>query len=265
MEIEQLTEQTINIAREAGKTIMSSYTHIQQDAIQRKSSYQDLVTQVDQLTERQIIADLRKITPTAGFLGEETGIKNANSPIKWVIDPIDGTRYFARNLPMFSVTIAMTYENKPQIGVIHQPASSQTFYGFVGGGGYLDGQRLNGSQVSTLSDAIVYVDTDSLHKLPDSERDWFDTKILDLMRACYRVRMLGASSIAATWLATGAIDAFIDLTGYNPTWDMLAPQVIMSETGARQQYLQVEVGPPRFIAANENLWNALVEILNKTD
>jgi myo-inositol-1(or 4)-monophosphatase len=264
MELDHLTDLVIQVARRAGKTIMSSYAHVGEEEIKYKASHQDLVTQIDQTVEKQILAELREVTPEASFLGEEYGAERASSSqISWVVDPIDGTRYFARNLPMFSVSIAMTYENTPRIGVIHLPASGQTFSAYEGGGGYLDGRSLHGSQISSISEAIVYVDAHQMKRLPQEQRSWFEVRILDLIRTCYRVRMIGSSSIATTWMATGAVDAFVDLTGQMPVWDMLAPQVIMSETGARQEYLQIGGGSPKFVAANPHLWGPVLDLLTK--
>ena len=258
-ELSELTHLVVGIAQRAGNTIMESYKKAHQ--IDVKTHVHDVTTPVDRLVEKQIIDELKLITPKANFLGEETGEETEVSPLKWIIDPIDGTRYFARNLPMFALSIALTYDRDHQIGVIHMPTTGQTFYGFRNGGSYLDGLRLYVSKVVTLSDSIVYVDVDSLQKLLSEEKEWFAKKMSILLRTCYRVRMFGSSSIAATWVATNAIDAFIDMTGYNPLWDMVAPQVIMSEAGARQGHITVGCGPPRYIAANPILWELLFKLL----
>ena len=265
MDISKLSDLTylvVEIAQRAGKTIMESYKNVHQ--IEAKTHFHDVVTSVDRLVEKQIIDELKCITPKANFLGEEMGEMAEMSSQKWIVDSIDGTRYFARNLPMFGLSIALTYDGDHQIGVIHLPTTNQTFYAFKNGGSYLDGRRLNVSQVATLSDAIVYVDVDSLQKMLSEDEEWFDEKMSMLLRTCYRVRMFGASSIAATWVVTQAMDAFIDMTGYNPQWDMVAPQIIMSEAGAQQGYIKIGHGPPRYVAANPILWKKLIKLLTET-
>lgn len=258
----EFTNKLIIIAQEAGTTIMKYHKELNQDSVEYKLHSQDLVTEVDRIVEKEITGKLMLLTPEAQIVGEEMGKQKNSSPIKWIIDPIDGTRYFARRLPMFSTTIGMTYEDEPQIGIINIPFTQQTFYGFKGGGSYLDGKKLKIPKVNDLNRAIVYVDIDNIQNLTMMERKWVESKIIDMLGSCYRVRMFGASSIAATWLTLGAINGFIDITGCNPVWDMVAPHVIMSEAGAKSKLPKTHWKNPRYIAAQPELLNSLLQIIH---
>ena len=70
-----------------------------------------------------------------------------------------------------------------------------------------------------------------------------------------------AGSLASCWLATGALDAYVDLTGYVKPQDTAAGFVIMREAGLRTEYVEVGVGPRRLVAAPPALFAPLHEIL----
>jgi myo-inositol-1(or 4)-monophosphatase len=262
VDLDQLTYLTIQVAQHAGKTLMASYGHISSDDVKPKTHAQDLITELDRRLGMQIVSELSAITPEADFTEEETDHTDSNSSTRWIIDPIDGTRYFGRNLPMFSIAIAMLHDNNPQIGVIHYPITGQTFYAFKNGGAYRDGCRLQCPAITSLSNAIIYVDVDKLQELTSTERDWIERKLLIFLREFYRVRMFGAGAIAATWMAAGAIHAFVDLTGRNPIWDMAAAQMIMTECGAIHGYFEGKPGAPIYAATHPALWDQLAKILN---
>ena len=76
-------------------------------AIQEKSGPHDVVTQFDQQAEHAIIETISKAFPHHSFIGEESGTRgNPSSEITWIIDPIDGTWNFARQIPSFACSIA---------------------------------------------------------------------------------------------------------------------------------------------------------------
>ncbi len=259
--IAEITKKVVLIAQEAGVTIMKYYKEIDKYNIEYKSNNQDVVTEIDRLVETEIARKLMMLTPDAQIIGEEMGYQINPSPIKWVIDPIDGTRYFSRGLPMFSTVIGMAYNDEPFIGVVNVPLTQQTYYGFKGGGSYLDGKLLRLSNLSNLSQAIIYVDIDKIQDLKTEERKWVEGKIVDLLRSCYRVRMFGSSSIAATHLVSGAVNGFIDITGCNPVWDMIPSHVIMTEAGAAAKSIQTRWERARYVAAQPSLLNLITNLV----
>ncbi len=223
----------------------------------------DFASQVDLDIETSIKNTLRSRFPTHGLQGEETDEENAESPYQWLIDPIDGTKWYAARSSLFSISVALLHDGEPVLGVVHLPPSGQCFSAFAGGGALLDGQPLHGSQVDELSRVIVNVDTPATHRLPPDERAWFERTFVELSRRVYRVRALGVGSLAACWLATGALDAYIDLTGYVKPQDLAAGRIIMQESGIRLEYLSTPPGPPRLVAAPPAIWDALRGVLSR--
>ncbi len=221
----------------------------------------DFVTEVDLQIENNLKSALRRYFPNHGFCGEETAAENEDAIYQWLIDPIDGTKWYAAQSSLFAISIALLQQGEPVLGVIHAPASHQCFYAYRGGGSFLDGRRLPGPKAAKLSTVIANVDTLGTDTLSPDERSWFEHKFIELTRKFYRVRCLGLGSLSACWLASGALDAYIDLTGYIKPQDLAAGRIIMSEVGVRLEYIALPLGPPRLVAAPPQIWEALVRLL----
>ena len=70
--------------------------------------------------------------PTHGILGEEFGLDRPNSRLRWVLDPIDGTRAFITGRPVFGTLIGLLDGDTPIIGIIDQPITGERWIGCAG-------------------------------------------------------------------------------------------------------------------------------------
>src|SRR5947209_4595591 len=86
----------------------------------RTKGARDLVTDLDLTIERSARAQLRRRTPTIGFLGEETEA-HGNPDTYWVLDPVDGTTNFVHGLPLCGVALGLVDDHDPVLGVIALP------------------------------------------------------------------------------------------------------------------------------------------------
>ena len=223
----------------------------------------DLSTQVDVEVEEDLKRRLRAAYPGHGLRGEETGGESQDAEYCWLIDPIDGTKYYAAQSSLYSVSVALLFEGEPVLGIVYSPSSDECFTAFRGAGSFLNGSRLHGSKVEQLSQVIANVDTPNTDGLTADERDWFESRLLSLTRGVYRIRALGCGALASCWLATGALDAYVDLTGYVKEEDTAAGRVIMKEAGIELEYLSPEHGPPRLIAAPPATFDQLRRLLSQ--
>lgn len=93
-----------------------------------KTSHHDLVTEHDRSTEAALVRALTDAVPGSRVLGEETGAHGAaGHPLRWIVDPIDGTSNFAHGFTMFSVSIAAEVDGEVVAGAIADPAAGQVF------------------------------------------------------------------------------------------------------------------------------------------
>jgi histidinol-phosphatase len=86
------------------------------------------VTQADVETEQAIRKVLSARFPAHGFYGEETGKSAPDAEYLWLVDPIDGTKAFVREYPMFSTQIALMHRGRLIVGVSSAPVYGELAY-----------------------------------------------------------------------------------------------------------------------------------------
>lgn len=90
------------------------------------------VSLADRETEAALRALIKSRYPAHGIYGEEMGTENASARLRWVIDPIDGTRPFLAGIPTYVTLIALALDDVPLIGVIDQPVLKERWLGVHG-------------------------------------------------------------------------------------------------------------------------------------
>jgi len=113
------------------------------------------VTEADVETERTIRAIIAARFPEHGFYGEETGSSALDAEYLWLVDPIDGTKAFVREYPMFSTQIALMHRGRLVVGVSSAPAYGELAYGEAGVGAWLGDRPIRVSDVATIEGAAL--------------------------------------------------------------------------------------------------------------
>jgi len=90
------------------------------------------VTIADRSAEQAMRAVLSERFPDHGILGEEFGLDRPDAPLRWVLDPIDGTRAFITGRPTFGILIALLDRDTPILGIIDQPVTGERWIGVAG-------------------------------------------------------------------------------------------------------------------------------------
>jgi myo-inositol-1(or 4)-monophosphatase len=93
---------------------------------------QSPVTIADRSAEQAMRAVLRRHFPGHGILGEEFGAENPGAALRWVLDPIDGTRAFITGRPIFGTLVALLEGERPILGIIDQPITGERWIGAAG-------------------------------------------------------------------------------------------------------------------------------------
>ncbi len=184
------------------------------------------VTEADREAESAISTAVAVHRPDDGLFGEEHGVVgNADSPWRWVIDPIDGTSNFVRGIPVWATLIALTHQDEgPVVGVVSAPALGRRWWAARGLGAFADGRPCRVSGVSNLAEAQVCVTFSS---------GWDDADLTDklvaLLQGSYRARGFG-DFWQHMLVAEGAVDLAIDAIGLAP-YDLAAIMVVVEEAG----------------------------------
>ena len=103
------------------------------------------VTQADREVEQAITRILGRAFPDWGFLGEEFGERGSRE-IRWIIDPIDGTKNFVRRIPIWATLIALEDAGEVVAGVIHNPVTGDLYTARRGGGAHHNGEPIHVSK-----------------------------------------------------------------------------------------------------------------------
>ena len=184
------------------------------------------VTEADREAESAIAAEVIARRPNDGLFGEEHGVVgNADSPWRWVIDPIDGTSNFVRGIPVWATLIALTHQDHgPVVGIVSAPALARRWWAAKDLGAFANGRPCRVSTVSQIDEAQVSVTFSS---------GWDDAgltdKLVALQQGAYRARGFG-DFWQHMLVAEGAVDLAIDAIGLAP-YDLAAIMVVVEEAG----------------------------------
>jgi len=173
------------------------------------------VTEADRAVETDLRRVLATERPADAILGEEQGVSSAGGERRWILDPIDGTRNYARGIPVWATLVALEESGTVRLGVASAPALGRRWWAERGAGAFADGEIIHVSTISQVDDAVLC--------FPHQN----DT--LELARRAWHARGLG-DFWAHMLVAEGAVDGAIDASGVNE-WDLAAVQVIVEEAG----------------------------------
>lgn len=211
------------VAREAGALLKAHWRS--GDAVQSKG-YRNIVTAADLAAEALILERLRATFPEHAITSEEAGAEELRTPVRWVVDPLDGTTNFAHNNPNFCVSIAAVVEQIPVVGVIYEPLRDFLFAAVRGAGATLNGEPLHTSAVTTLAEATFATDWP---RKPEPRQELWHTAGR-LLREARTLRVLGAAALNMAYVAAGWLDLY--LAQVLAPWDMAAGVLIAQESGA---------------------------------
>lgn len=146
------TEFALELAFEAGRITLGYFqTGVEVDLKTDGSP----VTRADREAEQHLRRRLAARYPADGVVGEEFGIERPDAARRWILDPIDGTKSFARGVPLYGVMLALEVEGISVLGVLHFPALNETIWATRGDACWWNGRPARVSSVDTLARAVV--------------------------------------------------------------------------------------------------------------
>ena len=217
------------------------------------------VSDADLAVEDQLRELLGGLRPDDAVHGEERA-DSGQSPRRWIIDPIDGTKNYVRGVPVWATLIALMDGEAVIAAVVSAPALGRRWWASAGRGAWLRvaGERPTRLQVSAVTDPVdASLSFSSLS-------GWYDTgrgeRFVALCRDIWRVRGFG-DFWSYMLVAEGAVDvaAEPDLELH----DMAACSLVVTEAGGRFTNLDGEDGPvgPGAVASNGPLHEAVLSRL----
>jgi myo-inositol-1(or 4)-monophosphatase len=167
----------------------------------------DPVTEADRMTERFLRQELSALYPGARIIGEEGGTTGPDGPVRWVIDPIDGTKAYITGVPMWGVLLGLVVDGRAVAGWCRQPYLDETFAA-VDGRGWLDHPRgrrdLDTSTTTELNEAAMYSTHPSMFSTP------WTRAAFESLATRVRLQCFGGDCYSYCLLALGAIDLVVE-------------------------------------------------------
>ena len=200
--------------------------HRAQSAVQKKGN--DFATEVDLALERQLVAELESATGI-GVHGEEFGGADLNSPLVWVVDPIDGTFNYAAGSPMASILVALLRDGEPVAGLTWLPFTGQRYTAVAGESLVCNGVAQPAIGQVGLEDAIVGVGSFNVLGRGRYPGRWRLAVFSELSRECSKIRMHGSIGIDMAYVAAGILGAAIHFGGQ--AWDHAAGVALVRAAG----------------------------------
>lgn len=198
--------------------------------------YRDVVTDADYASQAIITKIIKANFPDHGFLTEEDDPSlPQGGPVIWVIDPVDGTTNYSRQIPTYCVSIGAAAKQElshngehryvPVAGVVYDPMRDELFSADVGGHSTLNGRELSVSGVDHIGEAVICMDWSR-----EFERRQAMLLAIDRFAQQARtIRATGSASLSLAWVAAGRIDVYFNY-GVGP-WDVAAAAVIIGQAG----------------------------------
>lgn len=232
-EVGELLALAKRVAIDAGRYLLDSDTGHQKEYEFSPDIRREVKARADTLLDKQILCELRPTGLT--ILSEESGVMPgvSVSPLRFIIDPLDGTVNFVRGLGLSAISIALWHDQTPIFGVLCLLPTLELAWGGAGLGAFLDDRPIAVSGFANKEQAVLCTGIPSRLDLcsPTADR-----RMIEMIRPYGKVRMLGAASLSLLMVAKGAADAYAEQEIM--IWDVAAGLALVEGAGGK-----VNVGP----------------------
>ena len=201
-----------------------------------KTSNRDVVTEFDIENQKRITKHLSGEFPDAGFFSEESATDIfPDNELVFVIDPIDGTMNFTKDVGYSCISVACFKDKKPYVGVVYNPYRNEMFTATLGGGAFCNNQPIHVTS-QPLSNSLVQTGTSSYY--PEL-RDKMIKNIKTIMAKCIDIRIQGSGALDICQVAVGRAGLYFEVK--ISLWDYAAAALILTEAGG--EILTLEGAP----------------------
>ena len=221
-----INQKELLIAKKAAKTagdflIKNKFTLNQT----LSSNNKDIKLQAD-ISAESLIINIISNESNIPILAEESGISSDNlSDTFWIVDPLDGTANYSRDIPVCCVSIALISNLKPILGVIYDFNNNDLYEGSVNTKALLNNNEISVSNVDQSNKGVL------ITGLPN-KTDYSDSALLTMVKDFQdwrKVRMIGSAAMASVYVASGKADLYKEKKTY--LWDIAAGAAIVNAAG----------------------------------
>ncbi len=216
------------LSKKVGKFLVKNQDKIK---ITKYKDRQDIQTNIDLQAEKIFIKAIEKEYPSHNIFSEETDPINKGSPYTWFIDPLDGTKEYARGLPIYSCCLSLETEKETLLGVVFIPKTNELYSCAKNLGAYENGKPIRVSKQNKLVNAFIYTRIPPCKEKGKFGKIW--NRLGHITRASYRLRGFQADIISLCWLAKGGVDGHVLLVDDELWLDVSAGILMVQEAGGK--------------------------------
>ncbi len=227
--------------------------------VDSKSTGYELLTEVDELSEKYLLEAIGEAYPEHAILAEESGATRQESDFLWVVDPLDGTTNYARGIPIFVISVALRHKGETVLGLVYNPLLDEMFSAVKGNGAYLNGSRIQVSIRETLREAVLatgFPYDKATH--PDNNANY----VAHFVPRVRGLRRMGAAAYDLACVAAGRLDGYWEIN--LGAWDVEAGNLLVTEAGG-EIILLPERRQVSLIAGNRIICSEIFEEIKKVD
>lgn len=187
----------------------------------------DILAEADLKAEQAIIRRIKASFPDHSILSEEKGEEDNHSDYLWIIDPLDGTINFSRQLDNYCISIAVARKGELLVGLIYEPIADKLYLAENGKGAFCNGKRIHASREEKMINMLLATDNSSTMDL--RRKDY--ALLLAICERIRSARIFGTGALHLARLAEGHIDLYYK-TKFN-YWDYAAGTLLIQEAGGK--------------------------------
>lgn len=195
--------------------------------VERKDGKTDVVTRADHDAQRQVVAAIRTEYPEDAVVGEEDDeLKQVpESGPAWIIDPIDGTNNFVRDVPLWATSVAAVEDGEAVAAANTLPVLGDT-YTADADGAYLDGEPIS---VSDETDPEAMAVSPTIW-WPMERREEYAVACRETVERFGDLRRHGSAQAVLSMVAAGQLDGVFTNVEPHP-WDTVAGALLVERAG----------------------------------
>lgn len=206
----------------------------------------DIKLKADEAAEAMIL-DLLRSESNHAVLAEEGGWEGTPSETAWVVDPLDGTANYFREMPLCCVSIGLIENGKPVVGAIYDFNLKEMYAGGVGEGATLNDKPMRVSSVDDIGRATL------MTGLGYSKREFTEADYVEMGHEHQRykkVRMIGTAALAGAYVAAGRADRYTEVA---MLWDFAACCALVEAAGGRAEIIGERLDGPLTVLCDNGL------------
>jgi len=235
-DIKKLSEYILELAPTVSRELKRVYWEMKKNPSNR---YQDVSTRLDKTAGDLWAKNILKRFKNVRIDSEERRDCGGRGEIIVRMDPVDGSKHVRCGLDLAASAISVSFEKKVFFGLVVNPFSEKIYWAYRGKGTFLNGKKIKTNQEGIeASFTMCSFPKSQLFKGDSREFSLRFKSFEEIIKAGFRCRNIGLTTLSVCWVAEGATSAYVDLSGTTKLYDLEAALLIAQEAGAKASDLK---------------------------